>query len=167
MLPGESRRTRGRPWSSVKGGSSSSGHHESGRWLLRSPPFSAGGRTVRFDVGTIDGRWSYDPGLAGQSLEYLEPETLSAPAVEAVVNRRVGAVFRRTIPPARARPQHVYDPADHPPVVHPMRTTPSTRQQRFKALPLRLAQPVKLLAHQGLLESETLESRFSPHENPY
>jgi len=111
---------------------------------------------MRFDVRTIDGDWSDDPGLAGQSLEYLEPEALSAPAVEAVVNRRVGTVFRRTIPPASSRPQHVYDPADHPAIVHPMCATPSARQQRLKALPFHLAQPVKLLAHQGLLQLETL-----------
>jgi hypothetical protein len=50
----------------------------------------------------------------------------------------------------------VHDPADHTTIVHPMGTTPPVRQQRFKPLPFRLAQPIKLLPHQGLLDSEAL-----------
>ena len=66
--------------------------------FLAVPPFF--GRAVRFDVRRIDGYRSDDSGLAGQSLEYLEPEKLSAPAVEPVVNR---CVCRDRIPGGQSR----------------------------------------------------------------
>src|SRR5690349_14357576 len=36
--------------------------------------------------------------MTSQSLEHLEPQTLAAPAVEAVVDGRVRPVLRRTVP---------------------------------------------------------------------
>ena len=44
--------------------------------------------------------------------------TGAGPTVEAVVDRRVGAVVRRAVAPARARAKHVNDPADHPPIIN-------------------------------------------------
>src|ERR1700724_2732028 len=37
-----------------------------------------------------------------------------------------------------------------------MRAAPAPRHQTFNPLPLRIAQPIKLLPHQGLLDSEAL-----------
>src|SRR5487761_2012773 len=88
-------------------------------------------------MGTVDGHAGDNAGRARQSLEYLEPEPLPAPAIEAIVDRRIGAVFRRAVPPAGARAQHVDDPADHTSVVHPMRAATSMRQQGFKPPPFR------------------------------
>jgi hypothetical protein len=50
----------------------------------------------------------------------------------------------------------VDDPADHAPVINPVRPTPAARQQRLDPLPFLIAQPIELLSHQGLPESEAL-----------
>jgi len=42
------------------------------------------------------------------------------------------------------------DAADHPPIVNPMRSSPTSRQQRFDPRPFRIAQPVKLPCHPSL-----------------
>jgi hypothetical protein len=52
---------------------------------------------------------------------------------------------------SRHRAQHVHDPADYPPVIDPVRAALPARQQWLKPLPFRLAQPIKLLPHQSLL----------------
>ena len=48
------------------------------------------------------------------------------------------------------------DPADDPPIVDPTGAAPTFRQQRLDAPPLGIADPEKLLPHQGLLDSEAL-----------
>ena len=65
------------------------------------PPFSVGRRAVRPDIRTVDGYRADDPGRPGQRLKYLIQDTLSASPVEPVVDRRIRAVFRWTIPPPR------------------------------------------------------------------
>jgi hypothetical protein len=37
--------------------------------------------------------------------------------------------------------EHVHDAADYPPIVNPMRTAPSFRQQRLDPRPFLVAQP--------------------------
>src|SRR3954454_6285129 len=97
---------------------------------------------------------------AGERLEDVQPNALPAPTIEAVVDRRIGAVFRGAITPARTRTQHVNDAADHPPVIDPVRTAAATRKQRLDPLPFLVSQPVKLLPHQGPLRFGSLESQF-------
>jgi hypothetical protein len=55
----------------------------------------------------------------------------------------------------------MHDAADHVSVINPVRTAPTTRQQRFKALPLGVAQPIELLPHQVSLDSEALNHNSS------
>ena len=90
-------------------------------------------------MGAVDRRRADDPGRAGQCLEHLKPNALPAPAVEAVIDRRVRPVFRRAIAPPRTRTQHLHDAADHTAIVHTARTSAPARQQGFKTLPVRLA----------------------------
>jgi len=52
--------------------------------------------------------------------------------------------------------QHVHDAADHTPIVDATCPTSAARQQRLNPLPLRIVQPIKLLAHQDPLDSEVL-----------
>ena len=49
------------------------------------------------------------------------PDTLPAPSIGAVVDRRVRPILRWAVPPTRADPQHVDYPRDHTPVAHPIR----------------------------------------------
>ena len=49
-------------------------------------------------------------------------------------------------------------------LVAAMRAAPAPRHQAFNPLPLRIAQPIELLPHQGLLDSETLNHNSSRAE---
>jgi len=59
------------------------------------------------------------------------------------------------------------DPADHAPVIDPMRAAPAAWQQRFKPIPFAVAEPIKLFPHQGLPRFGNLESQLGPRRNPY
>lgn len=83
----------------------------------------------------------------GQSLEDAAPSTALGPAIEPIVDRRVGPVFMRTIAPARARLQHMDDAADDAPVVLASRPRQAMRQMRLQPLPLPIVQPEQTLAH--------------------
>jgi hypothetical protein len=48
-------------------------------------------------------------------------KTLAAPAVEAIVDRRVRAIDRRAVPPGRARAQHMDNAADDPAIIDTVR----------------------------------------------
>ena len=86
---------------------------------------------------------------SGQLVEVRFPDTLFAPTVEAIVDRRVWPIFWRTVAPACAGPQHVQNPTDHAAIIDPMGAATTARQQRFNASPLLIAKPIKLLSHQG------------------
>jgi len=113
------------------------------------------------DVRAIDRHGPDHAGRAGQRVKDVGPNALTAPTIEAVVNRRVGAIVGRAISPTCARAQHMHDPADDPAIIDAMRTTPAARHQGFNPLPLRIAQPIELLPHQGLLDSEALNHNSS------
>ena len=74
-----------------------------------SPPFCASRRAMRFDVGRVDGSGTVDSGVSGQGIKDLMPDALAAPPVEAIVDRRVGAVLDRTVSPSRTASKHVDD----------------------------------------------------------
>jgi hypothetical protein len=133
----------------------------SGRSRGGRPPFCASGGAMDFDVRAIDRHGPDHSGRAGQRVKDASPDALAAPAIEAVVNRRVGSIVGRTIAPACARPQHVHDPADDPAIVNPVRASPATWHQGLNPLPFRIAQPIELLSHHGLLESEALNHNSS------
>ena len=72
---------------------------------------------------------------SGQPVEDRFPDTLFAPTVEAIVDRRVWPIFCRTVAPACAGPQHVQNPTDHAAIIDPMGTATIARQQRFNVKP--------------------------------
>lgn len=61
---------------------------------------------MRLNVGAIEGNRADHPGGAGQSLENLIPDTLEAPPVKAVVDRRMGRIPAGN--PAIERPSEAY-----------------------------------------------------------
>src|SRR5690606_26295821 len=95
-------------------------------WPARRPPFCAARRAVRLDVGGVDGHGTPDAVVTGQGLEHAEPDALPAPAVEAVVDRRVRTVLGRAVPPARPTPEHMHDARDHPAIIDSMRSLATT-----------------------------------------
>ena len=66
--------------------------------------------------------------LHAMSIVMLAVFAMSAPPVEPVVDRRVRAVLNWAVTPACSGFQHVYDPRDHPAIIHSVRTPPTTRQ---------------------------------------
>src|ERR1700691_2095822 len=120
--------------------------------MVESPPFAP---ALSIDMG------SDHAGRAGQRVKDVGPNALAAPTIEAVVNRRVGAVVGRAIPPPRTRTQHVHDPTDDPAIIDAMRAAPAAWHQRLNPRPLRVTQPIELLPHQGLLDSEALNHNSS------
>src|SRR5262245_26885744 len=101
-LPGAISRTRGLPEASVKAWIWSYGRPANDRWLPRRPPFSARGGAMRLDVGAINRSRADHSGTAGERLEQRHPDTLPAPAIEAIVDSRVGTVVRWAVSPACA-----------------------------------------------------------------
>ena len=82
-----------------------------------------------------------------QSLEDRTPSATFGPAVEAIVDRRVGAIFGGAIAPASPLLQHMNDAARDPPIVVARRTRQSSRQMRLDTRPLPITQPKQTLTH--------------------
>ena len=91
----------------------------------------------------------YDGIFAGlrQSFEDRTPSVTFGPAVEAIVDRRIGAVFGRAIAPTSPRLQHMNDAAGDPPIVAACWTRQSARQMRLDTRPLPITQPKQTLTH--------------------
>src|ERR1700752_108989 len=116
-------------------------------------------------MGAVDRCCANHSLCASQRFKHLQPDALATPAIEAVIDCRVGTVLGRAITPARTRAQHVHDPTDHTMIIHSVRTTPSARQQPFNARPLLLVQPIEM-RHPSLRSVWKLESQNRLQENP-
>ena len=88
------------------------------------------------------------------------PDAGFAPAIEAVVDRRVGPVPFGKITPRRARAQHIEHAIDDLPIVLRLGTTPVHGQQRFDNAPLEVRQ---IVAHDPSSDVSNLESLFDSH----
>ena len=64
------------------------------------------------DVAGVHRDRSVHAGRSGQGVKDARPNPLPAPAVEAVIDRCVGAIDFRAIAPARTGFQHVHDATD-------------------------------------------------------
>ncbi len=82
-----------------------------------------------------------------QSFKDRTPSVAFGPAIEAIVDRRVRAVFGRAIAPTSPRLQHMNDAADDAPIVVAHRTRQSSRQIRLDTRPLPITQPKQTLTH--------------------
>jgi hypothetical protein len=86
------------------------------------------------DVGGIDRGRSVDARQTRQSIKDIGPNPLTAPAIEAIVDRRVRPVDLRAITPARPTAQHVNDAANHPAIINPTRPAPPADGHRSSGL---------------------------------
>lgn len=82
-----------------------------------------------------------------QSFEDRTPSATFGPAIEAIVDRRAGAVFGWAIAPATPRLQHMNDAADDAPIVVARRTRQARRQMPLDTQPLPVTQPKQTLTH--------------------
>jgi hypothetical protein len=102
---------------------------------------------VSFDRGRVERQRDGIFAGLGQRFKDCAPSPALGPAVEAIVDRRVRAVFTRAVAPSRTRLQHVNDPAEDAPVVVPIRPRQSRRQMRLDTCPLPVIQPKQTRAH--------------------
>jgi hypothetical protein len=96
-----------------------------------------------------------------QGFKDCAPSAALGPAIEAIVDRGVRAVFARTVAPSGAGLQHVNDAAEDAAVVVPTRPRQSSRQVRFNPCPLLIIQPKQTATHRSPSNQnmQTRESR--------
>ena len=75
------------------------------------------------------------------------PEPTARPAVEAVVDRRRRAVFRRAVAPSAPSLENMDNARDDAPVIDAPRAGLVLGKMRLNRGPLRIAQPEKLAHH--------------------
>lgn len=110
---------------------------------------------MSFDRGRVERQRDGIFAGLGQRFKDCAPSPALGPAVEAIVDGRVRAVFTRAVAPSRTRLQHVNDPANDAPVVVPIRPRQSRRQMRLDTCPLPVIQPKQTRAHSLAPESKT------------
>jgi hypothetical protein len=113
---------------------------------------------MRFDVSGVDHLRVPRSTIAGELPEQVFPYAAPRPPSEAIVDRRLRPVGFGTIGPAAATFQHVYNTADNAAIVLPLDTAHIGWQVGFDPLPLLVAQPKQISAH---------EPNPSPKENQY
>ena len=124
---------------------------------------------MRFDVRGVDHLGVRRSTAAGELPEQVFPYAASRPPSEAIVDCRSRPVSFGTIGPAAAAFQHVYNAADNATIVLPLDTAHIGRQVRLDPLPLRIAQPKQIPAHDPILPQEnqyrivTAENLMSSH----
>jgi hypothetical protein len=119
----------------------------SGRSPVRAPPFSAAGGAMRLDRGRVDRQDHAVLAAVGQGFEDRPPAPAFGPAIEAIVDGRVGAILWRAIAPARATLKHMNDAADDSPIVITFWSGQVSGQTRRNACPLPVIKPKQPCAH--------------------
>ena len=96
---------------------------------------------MRLDVRAVEQDLGGRTASRSQGGERRLPHAFLTPAHEPVIQRLVRAVVDRCILPPAARPQNVYDTADHPPIVDPRHAARIVGQIGSKPRELLLRQP--------------------------
>src|SRR6516165_3665740 len=79
--------------------------------------------------------------------EQVFPDAAPSPAHKAVIDRCRRTILRRAIAPATAALQYMHDAADDSAIVRPLNAPDIRRQVRLDPLPLLIAQPKQVAAH--------------------
>lgn len=130
-------------------GFSWSARRASGRSLAHAPPFSAARRAMRFDRGGVDGQSHAVFAAAGERFKDRPPMSALGPAIETIVDRRVGTIVGRAIAPACAALKHVNDTADDASIVVAHRSGLVRWQMRLYQSPLLVVEPEQSFAHRS------------------
>ena len=82
---------------------------------------------MSFNRGRVERQHDAVFARLGQRFEDCAPSSSLGPAIEAIVDRRVGTVLGRAVSPSRTTSKHVNDAGDHAPVVHSVGAATTTR----------------------------------------
>ena len=118
------------------------------------------------NCGGIDEQLRRRPNRIGQGMEYLAPDTLASPALEAVVERLPRAVDGRGIDPASTALDDMDDAADHAPVIHARLAASVGRKMRSQLRELHVRQPEMVSIHHSPPFGEG-ESHQANSGNPF
>jgi S1-C subfamily serine protease len=102
---------------------------------------------VRFHVRGVDHLRVSGSSVPSKCPEQVFPNATPGPADKAIIDRCRRTILGRAIAPATAALQHVHDAADDAAIVHPLDAPDIRRQARFDPLPLLIAQPKQVPAH--------------------
>ena len=130
-------------------GFSWSARRASGRSPVHAPPFSAARRTVRLNRGGVDRQSHAILTAAGKRFKDRLPMSALGPAIETIVDRRVGTIVGRAIAPPCTALKHMNDTADNASIVIARRASLVRWQMRLNLSPLLVVQPEQPLAHRS------------------
>ena len=99
--------------------------------LLLLPPFPPAAERCAFTCVELDHLRVCRSSISGKLPEQVLPDAASCPTNKPVIDRGCRTIFGRAIAPAATAPQHMHDPADDPPIVHPLDTPHISRQMRL------------------------------------
>jgi hypothetical protein len=141
----------------------------SGRSPVHAPPFSTACRAMRFDRGGVDGQGHAVRTAAAERFENRLPVPALGPAIEPIVDRRVGTIVRRAVAPSRTALKHMNDPADDAPIVIARGTRLVRWKTQLDLRPLPIVKPEQPFAH-GILpgriisvqQNHTTSIRYRP-----
>ena len=102
---------------------------------------------MRFHVRGVDHLRVGGSSVPSKFPEQGFPDAAPRPAHKAVIDRCRRTILGRAIAPATAALQHVHDAADDAAIVHPLDAPDIPWQVRFDPLPLLIAQPKQVPAH--------------------
>jgi len=102
---------------------------------------------VRFYVRGIDHLRVCGSSVPSKLPEQVFPDATPRPAHKAVIDRCRRTILRRAIAPATAALQYMHNAADDPAIVRSLDAPDIRRQMRFDPLPLLIAQPKQVPAH--------------------
>jgi hypothetical protein len=102
---------------------------------------------VRFHVRGIDHLRICGSSVPGELPEQVFPDAAPSPAHKAVIDRCRRTILRRAIAPTTAALQYMHDAADNSAIVRPLDAPDIRRQVRLDPLPLLIAQPKQVVAH--------------------
>src|SRR5215813_14867608 len=90
---------------------------------------------MRLHVRGIDHLRICGSSVPGKVPEQVLPNPALSPTHKAIINRRRRTIFGRTIAPATATFEHMYDAANHAAIVFPLHPTHICWQVRFDPAP--------------------------------
>ena len=102
---------------------------------------------MRFHVRGIDHLRICGSSVPGELPEQVFPDAAPSPAHKAVIDRCRRTILRRAIAPTTAALQYMHDAADDSAIVRPLDAPDIRRQVRLDPLPLLIAQPKQVVAH--------------------
>jgi hypothetical protein len=119
---------------------------------------------VRFDVRGIDHLRVRGSSVPGEFPKQVFPDAAPSPAHKAVIDRCRRTILRRAIAPATAALQYMHDAADDSAIVRPLHAPYIRRQVTLNPLPLLIAQPKQVPAHDPDPPPKTNQDRIVREE---